>query len=85
MFCSIVLQQVAATNLCLKFHHLHLVIVPYLTSYVIFISPLVSLMRSHVQNLKSLEIKAAYGRVIHYQALVVVMGGVQVAGIFSFA
>ena len=44
MFCSSVLQQVAANNLCLNFHHLHLVIVPYLTSYGIVISPLVSLM-----------------------------------------
>ena len=44
MFCSSVLQQVAANNLCLDFHHLDLVIVPYLTSYVIVISPLVSLM-----------------------------------------
>ena len=44
MFCSSVLQQVAANNLCLNFHHLHLVIVSYLTSYVIVISPLVSLM-----------------------------------------
>ena len=39
-FCFSVLQQVAANNLCLNF----LVIVPYLTSYVIVISPLVSLM-----------------------------------------
>ena len=44
MFCSSVLQQVAANNLCLNFHHLHLVIVPYLTPYMIVISPLVSLM-----------------------------------------
>ena len=44
MFCSSVLQQVAANNLCLNFNHLHLVIVPYLTSYVIVISPLVFLM-----------------------------------------
>ena len=44
MFCSSVLQQVAANNLCLNFHHLHLVIVPYLTSNVIVISQLVSLM-----------------------------------------
>ena len=43
-FCSSVPQQVAANNLCLNFHHLHLVIVPYLTSYEIVISPLVSLM-----------------------------------------
>ena len=40
MFCSSVLQQ----DLCLNFHHLHLVIVPYLTSFVIVISPLVFLM-----------------------------------------
>ena len=44
MFCSSVLQQVAANNLYFNFHHLHLVIVSYLTSYVIVISPLVSLM-----------------------------------------
>ena len=44
MFCSSVLQQEAANNLCLNFQHLHLVIVPYLTSNVIVISPLVSLM-----------------------------------------
>ena len=53
IFCSYVLQQVATKNLCLKFLHLHLDIVPYLTSYVIVISSIVSLMRSPVQNLKS--------------------------------
>ena len=35
---------IVANNLCLNFHHLHLVIIPYLTSNVIVISPLVSLM-----------------------------------------
>ena len=44
MFCSSVLQQVAANNLGLNFHHLHLVIVPYLTPYMLVFSPLVSLM-----------------------------------------
>ena len=40
MFCSSVLRQVAANDLCLNFHHMHLVIVPYLTSYRIVIHQL---------------------------------------------
>ena len=47
IFCYSVVQQAAANNLCLKFHHLHYYsylyqrdALPYLTSSVIVSSPL---------------------------------------------
>ena len=61
MFCASVLQQVAANNLCLNFHHLHLIIVPYLTSYVIVISSLVFLMSV---KFEIIGIKSRFRRVI---------------------
>ena len=37
MFCSRVVQEIVANNLCFKFHQVYLVIIPYLTSYMIVI------------------------------------------------